>query len=353
MLRGNNVIGMPVVAVDRGAEVDHVRDLVLDRNSRRVVALLIEKEGWFNGQARVLPLSRVQAFGPSAIMVQSAGEIVPAEQAPDIQEAIAGHAKCAGASLMTFDGRKLGTVKDIEFDEKTGRIGAFEVSGGIVEDVVSGRSLVRPGDNLVVGEELVIVGSDAPMEPGVPPLDSITQSLAPAFDPQASVPPPPPKKAPMGPAPTGPTSTSQVPGSPFAPMPVKAGSAAPVASSAYTAEPPVRSFAGQSPDGAPSTRVDNFSPLSNDAALSDDPALQSELALTGKRSFNGTAPDAELVGRRVEREVRVGDEVLLKAGDVITVEALEKARDAGALERLKQRTAPAETLDSAGEREGA
>jgi uncharacterized protein YrrD len=164
MCKGNRLIGMPVVAVDRGVEVELVRDLVVDRPHKRVVALLVEREGWFGGPARVLPLRDVHIFGEDAVMVRTSEAIVEADKVPDIREALAQHSRLSGTRLMSSEGQVLGTIKDLDFDPRTGDVKSFEVSKGLLADVISGRSEVSAGDDAVVGDDAVIVSADAAAE---------------------------------------------------------------------------------------------------------------------------------------------------------------------------------------------
>ncbi|MBI1902510.1 MAG: PRC-barrel domain-containing protein [Planctomycetia bacterium] len=164
MCKGNQIIGLPVIAVDRGVEVEQVKDLVVDRAHKRVVALLVEKGGWFGAPARVLPLRDVQAFGEDAVMVRSSEAIVEAGKVADIQEALDRHLRLKGTKLISSEGRELGTIRDIDFDPRTGDVKSFEVSRGVLADMISGRSVVSASDDAVVGDDAVVVSADAAAE---------------------------------------------------------------------------------------------------------------------------------------------------------------------------------------------
>ena len=63
-------------------------------------------------------------------------------------------------TIMTIDGRDLGTMTDLYFDDATGAIEGYEVSGGIFADAYSGRSFVPAPDTLKIGEDIAFVPSE-------------------------------------------------------------------------------------------------------------------------------------------------------------------------------------------------
>jgi hypothetical protein len=58
---------------------------------------------------------------------------------------------------MTTDGRDLGTMADLYFDETTGAIEGYEVSGGLFADAYTGRSFVPAPQTLKIGEDVAFV----------------------------------------------------------------------------------------------------------------------------------------------------------------------------------------------------
>ncbi|MGH8000158.1 MAG: PRC-barrel domain-containing protein, partial [Brasilonema sp.] len=65
-----------------------------------------------------------------------------------------------GTRILTVNGRDLGTMVDLYFDEHTGSVEGYEVSGGLFADAYSGRSFVPAPQTLKIGEDVAFV----PME---------------------------------------------------------------------------------------------------------------------------------------------------------------------------------------------
>jgi uncharacterized protein YrrD len=160
MRQGQEVVGMSVVTRDNGHEVGRVKDLIVHRAKNRVLGLLMARGGWFQ-HARVLPLSEVLSFGVNAILVPSDTVVVEAEQVPEIQVVLDQKKMLCGTVLMTANGNEIGRVKDVRFDEHSGKVEGFEVLSGIFVDATSDRVFLPADQNVNVREDVVLVSDEA------------------------------------------------------------------------------------------------------------------------------------------------------------------------------------------------
>lgn len=159
MRNGKGMIGKPVVAFDSGEEFNNIVDLIFDQENNLLLGFLVDEGGWFSN-ALVLPLSSVQAIGNDAVIVASREAIAPAIEFPQIQRILERDNVLKGTKIMTLDGRDLGTMVDLYFDDVNGVIEGYEVSGGIFADTYSGRSFVPAPDTLKIGEDIAFVPSE-------------------------------------------------------------------------------------------------------------------------------------------------------------------------------------------------
>lgn len=159
MRNGKSLIGKPVVAFDSGEKFKTIVDLIFDQESNLLLGFLVDEGGWF-GNALVLPLSRVKAIGSDAVIVPSVDAICAAGDFPEIQSILQRDNTLRGTKIMTTDGRDLGTMVDLYFDDISGAIEGYEVSGGIFADAYSGRSFVPAPDTLKIGEDVAFVPAE-------------------------------------------------------------------------------------------------------------------------------------------------------------------------------------------------
>jgi uncharacterized protein YrrD len=156
MRKGSDIVGKPIVAYDTGEKVGRVRDLIFDQERNYLVALLVQ-EGGLMSDARVLPLVAIQSIGMDAAIVSRADQIIPAKSDPKIAAILDRNNIMNGTHIMTVSGQDLGKMVDLYFDETTGAIEGYEVSGGIFADAYSGRSFVPAVQTLRIGENYAFV----------------------------------------------------------------------------------------------------------------------------------------------------------------------------------------------------
>ncbi len=159
MRNGKGMIGKPVVAYDSGEKFKTIVDLIFDQENNVLLGFLVDEGGWFSN-ALVLPLTRVQAIGSDAVIVPSVDAISSASDFPEIQSILERDNTLRGTKIMTTDGRDLGTMVDLYFDDMSGAIEGYEVSGGIFADAYSGRSFVPAPDTLKIGEDVAFVPAE-------------------------------------------------------------------------------------------------------------------------------------------------------------------------------------------------
>ncbi len=159
MRNGKGMIGKPVVAYNSGEEFRTIVDLIFDQENNQLLGFLVDEGGWFSN-ALVLPLTHIQAIGADAVIVADREAIAAAQKFPAIQNILEKDNILKGTRIMTLDGRDLGTMVDLYFDDTTGAIEGYEVSGGIFADAYSGRSFVPAPDTLKIGEDIAFVPSE-------------------------------------------------------------------------------------------------------------------------------------------------------------------------------------------------
>lgn len=62
-----------------------------------------------------------------------------------------------GMPVITANGKQLGILEEVYFDEVQGKIVGYELSDGFVNDVLDGRQVIRHPDQLLFGEDAFVV----------------------------------------------------------------------------------------------------------------------------------------------------------------------------------------------------
>jgi len=156
MQKGTDTISLPVIAFDTGEKFDQIRDVIFGQHESRVLGFLVDEGGWFS-EAKVVPFQNVQAIGRDGVIVPSKESVVIADTEPAIKGVLEHKNVLKGTKIMTTDGRDLGTMVDLYFDEHTGAVEGYEASGGLFADAATGRSFVPAPQTLKIGQDVAFV----------------------------------------------------------------------------------------------------------------------------------------------------------------------------------------------------
>ncbi|MEH2318141.1 PRC-barrel domain-containing protein [Nostoc sp.] len=156
MRKGSDVIDKVVVTYDNGKKIERIIDLIFDQKHNQLLGFLVEEKGLFRG-AKVIPLEEVQAIGLDAIVVNSKKSVVKVHRVPAIKEILHQNIVLKGTRILTTEGLDLGALVDLFFDEHSGLVEGYEVSGGVFADAYSGRSFVPAPETLTIGYDVTFV----------------------------------------------------------------------------------------------------------------------------------------------------------------------------------------------------
>lgn len=155
MQKASDVIGRSVVAREGGQTVGKIKDIVVDQSGRQVLGFMVA--GGLFKSARVAPWMGVQAIGPDAVVLAAASSLVKASEAPDIKSVLDKELNIRGLRLQTTEGKDLGKVDDLQFDDHTGAVLGYELSGGVFA-----RNTFLPTPlSMELGKDLAFVGAEA------------------------------------------------------------------------------------------------------------------------------------------------------------------------------------------------
>ncbi|WP_161881726.1 PRC-barrel domain-containing protein [Deinococcus alpinitundrae] len=156
MIKGKDMIGRTVVALSNGSHIDKVHDLVFDHDANQVLALLVDEGGWFRS-ARVVPFESVRSIGEDAVMISDEDDVVSARDDSRIADLLDTKVGLIGLQLLTTDGRELGKIADVYFEEVSGKVVGYEATGGLFSDLSSGRTFVPAPESVSIGDNAAIV----------------------------------------------------------------------------------------------------------------------------------------------------------------------------------------------------
>lgn len=158
MVKSGDIIGRPVVVREGGLRVGRVRDLVVDSSGNQVMAFILV-EGLFKS-TKVAPWAELATIGPDVLILNKPGSVLNVRKAQDIKLAMESGGNIKGLKLQTTSGKQLGKMEDFHFDEQTGRIVGYELSGGKIADTFGGRAFLPMPVSIELGKDVAFIAPD-------------------------------------------------------------------------------------------------------------------------------------------------------------------------------------------------
>ena len=158
MLKGSDLIHWQLITRDAGERVGKVHDLVVDQKGSQVLGVLVE-EGWFGG-AQVVRWPAVLSVGDEALVIESKTSVVKASEVPEMKDVFDRGNVFAGVHVRTTAGLDLGKFEAFYFDEKSGKILGYELSGGTARKRRA-RSFLPTPASFEAGKDVAFVSPDA------------------------------------------------------------------------------------------------------------------------------------------------------------------------------------------------
>ena len=149
----NAVIGQNVISLSDGHSIGSVKDVVISDANDSVAALVLD-EGGLLSASRVVPIDRVHSYGRDAVVVDGDDAVADATTLPELD--VDPRRSLSGMKVYSAAGEEVGTIADVYFEEDGGIVG-FEVSGGKVDDLASGRRFLPVEGLDRIGDEIVYV----------------------------------------------------------------------------------------------------------------------------------------------------------------------------------------------------
>jgi uncharacterized protein YrrD len=130
LVRGAELIGLPVATLDEARFVGEVRDVLFDPLRWRFLGFTLRGRGLISSpMLGVLPAPGIWSLGRDAVMIGSDDLIL--REREDIESALGEHEDAVGHEVVTDAGQSLGQVRDIilETDGRSTSIVGYAVAG--------------------------------------------------------------------------------------------------------------------------------------------------------------------------------------------------------------------------------
>lgn len=153
MRKGRQLLSLPVVEALTGEGLGEVKELLYDIRECQLKGFVVADGGWLRGAKAVL-LPQVQEITDTAVVVEDRSSV---RDVREIEGLPSVGCNVKGYNLITADGRELGIIQDLVISPDSGKIEGYELSDGVIDDLLKGRiTVVVAGRVDIVGEQVIV-----------------------------------------------------------------------------------------------------------------------------------------------------------------------------------------------------
>jgi uncharacterized protein YrrD len=160
VIRGRDIVRLPVITRDTGTKVGQVEDLVVNRQGTRVLGLVVGEKKPL-GSTRVVAWSAVLVAGLDAVIIDTEKSVTKASRVPEIKEVLERGFVLQDSRVETTAGRNLGKIENFFFYGDSGMVGGYELIGGTNDQQPSGRAFMPTPPSFQAGKDVTFVDPSA------------------------------------------------------------------------------------------------------------------------------------------------------------------------------------------------
>jgi len=153
--RARAVINLPVLDICEGRRLGRVKDLVVDPHLRRVKAVVVSSPG-FLAPLRLVRIEHITGIGEDAVTLRGSDQLVKLQSCRELDALRKRVGHLRGRKVVTEMGSLVGRVDDFGFDEESGDITSFYLSGGLARDLIHGVAEIPASVIRVIGRDVLV-----------------------------------------------------------------------------------------------------------------------------------------------------------------------------------------------------
>ena len=148
-------LSLPIISLQEGQQIGHVKSLILDAGTKALAAIVVDTKGFFKDQ-RIIPYSKVVSVGEDAITIDKESHVEKTSSLPELLELVKEKLTIIGTKMVTETGKTLGIAEEYYVDPGTGKITQIEISGGKIEGFLSGKAWISAEYITTIGHDVII-----------------------------------------------------------------------------------------------------------------------------------------------------------------------------------------------------
>ncbi|WP_270179463.1 PRC-barrel domain-containing protein [Alkalihalobacillus sp. CinArs1] len=155
MKKSNQIVGLPIISIESGSEIGHVKSLVVNAADKSIDFLTVDHPDW-DVSVKAVPFRKVIGVGEYAVMIEEEKSIFDLSEIPIANELVKKKISIIGTKIINRKGQFHGEVSEYLLDDNTGRIVSLQFNSNDSEQFLSTEHVITLGKDLVIVAEEAI-----------------------------------------------------------------------------------------------------------------------------------------------------------------------------------------------------
>lgn len=159
MKKSRQLTGLRIVDLKYGKIIGKIDGVVFYPRHKKILGFRVNCGKWVK-KHKALPVREIVSIGTDSITVRSDNALAEYGINPEFLEAEKEKNRIFGLAVMANTGEELGYIEDIIIDENKCTIEGYVLTDGIIDDILNGKSIIPYAQEMIFGEEVIIIVSD-------------------------------------------------------------------------------------------------------------------------------------------------------------------------------------------------
>lgn len=155
----SEVVGLPVICADSGKKIGNIKDVIFCLGRKEVIGYLLENKGMKINDKMILS-EDILHMGSDVAVINDHTSVASVKKL-EAEGRLKGRGSIKGLNIYSKTGEMLGIAEDILFDWRTAHIEGFEVSDGLIQDIMQGRKILPLLGKVEFSEESILVDRES------------------------------------------------------------------------------------------------------------------------------------------------------------------------------------------------
>ncbi len=151
--------GIAVIAIDDGARLGSVNDVLVDLDHRCVRAFVINEGGLLRGNNRILDIGDVRSVGADAVMIQSR-DLLKADREDTRYQSFPNLHTITSLRVVSQNGDLVGNMSTIHFETNDGTFTDLEISKHGLLGSFQSKIVVPAAAAVSMGRDVVVIPNE-------------------------------------------------------------------------------------------------------------------------------------------------------------------------------------------------